>query len=261
MTTSTDRIIASLSSLHDGAVTLARDLTDEQLSRPSGASEWTIADVLSHLGSGAEITYPRLAAAIAGEPAGDGDNQAVWGRWNAMSPREQADGFVEHDTRLVELLESTTAEQRDTVRVDLGFLPEPVSLATAAGMRLNEVAQHDWDVRVGLDSAATGDPEAAVILLDLFAGDLAFLLGFAGKADALDAPATVVIGDHLLVIADSVSVQAGAADTAPTATLQGSPESVVRLLGGRLGPAHTPGDVQVIGNVSLDDLRRVFPGY
>jgi hypothetical protein len=36
---------------------------------------------------------------------------------------------------------------------------------------------------------------------------------------------------------------------------------VARLLTGRLTPPFTPEDVTVTGNVGLDDLRRVFPGY
>ena len=37
--------------------------------------------------------------------------------------------------------------------------------------------------------------------------------------------------------------------------------SVARLVSCRLTPAHTPADVRVSGAVTLEDLRRVFPGY
>jgi hypothetical protein len=46
-----------------------------------------------------------------------------------------------------------------------------------------------------------------------------------------------------------------------TATFSGPIESLVRLIGGRLSHAHTPATVNVDGNVSLDDLRLVFPGF
>ena len=49
------------------------------------------------------------------------------------------------------------------------------------------------------------------------------------------------------------------ADSA-TATFDGPLEAFVRLVGGRL----TDNDADVVnveGNVSLDDLQRVFPGY
>jgi uncharacterized protein (TIGR03083 family) len=259
MTELTDRIIASLASHHTTLATVAEHLRDDQLTAPSGASEWTIAQVFSHLGSAAELGLPPLAAAVSGEPTPARDNQAVWDRWNAMPPGEQATGFVEHHARLVEFLTGLTPEQRDSARVDLGFLPEPVPLSTAVGMRLNEVAQHGWDVRVGLDPSATLDADAAVILLELYSGELGFLLGFAAKADALDEPTEVEIGDYALVVGDSVEVRAG--QTAPTAKFEGQPEAAVRLMGGRLTPARTPEGVRVAGNVSLDQLRRVFPGY
>ena len=56
-----------------------------------------------------------------------------------------------------------------------------------------------------------------------------------------------------------MSLTATATDA--TATFAGPLEAALRLLGGRLAPASTPADVDVTGNVTLDDLRRVFPGY
>jgi hypothetical protein len=46
-----------------------------------------------------------------------------------------------------------------------------------------------------------------------------------------------------------------------TATFEGPLEALIRLLGGRLTETFTPESVRVVGNVSLDDLRRVFPGF
>ena len=47
----------------------------------------------------------------------------------------------------------------------------------------------------------------------------------------------------------------------PTATFVGPLEAAIRLVGGRLTAAHTPAGVEVIGDVTLDDLRKVFPGF
>ena len=102
MTSTADAGIDALRSTHDGLVAVVRDLSDEQLVAPSGATEWTVAQVLSHLGSGAEISAATLRNAVDG--AGrlpDGFNQGVWDRWNAMSPRHQADGFVVADAALL----------------------------------------------------------------------------------------------------------------------------------------------------------------
>jgi uncharacterized protein (TIGR03083 family) len=259
MTTLTDRIIAVLEAQRESLEALVEGLTDEQLTSPSGASEWTLADVLSHLGSGAELSIHTLSAAVSGVPAPERDNQVVWDRWNSLPPREQAAGFLDQNGRLMATLSGLTAQQRESLRVDLPFLPAPVPPSTVAGMRLNEIAQHGWDVRVGLDPAATLDAEAAEILLELYAGELGFMLGFIGKAEAAASPAEVAIGDYALVIDESASL--GVGSQAPTAKFEGPSEAAIRLLGGRLAPESTPDGVRVTGNISLDDLRRVFPGY
>jgi len=53
----------------------------------------------------------------------------------------------------------------------------------------------------------------------------------------------------------------GLGSVEPTATFDGPLEVGIRLLSGRLKPQYTPAGVEVTGNVSLEDLRKVFPGY
>lgn len=254
--------ITALRSTHDELVPLVRGLSDEQLLAPSGAAEWTVAQVLSHLGSGAEISLATLRSALDGAgPLPEGFNQSVWDRWNAMSPREQADGFLSADTALVGAIEALTAEQRDSLQLDLGFLPAPVPVATYVGMRLGEAAAHSWDVRVAFDEDAAIDDATARLLVDQLSGQLGFLLGFTTRADAVSQPAVVdLVGlDHDLSIGDAVTlIPTGGATTA---TFEGGADAVARLMSGRLTSAHTPVGVTVSGNVSLDDLRRLFPGY
>lgn len=258
MTELVGRTISALRANHDVLAALVPSLNEGELTGPSGASEWTIAQALSHLGSGAEITIKPIATAAA-QPVTREDNESVWARWDAASPLDQAASFLEHDSHFLDIVEALTAEQRATLMIDMGFLPEPVPLEVALGMRLNEVAAHAWDVRVGLDPEAGIDPESAALLLDLYAGPLGFLLGFAAKADQVAAEARVAVPGGGLVITDSVSVTTDLAD--PTATFEGPAEAVARLLTGRLKPEFTPERVSVTGNVSLDDLRKVFPGY
>ena len=255
-----DRTIAALRTNHDELAALVAGLSDDQLTGPSGAAEWTVAQALSHLGSGAEIMGGHVATAITGE-AREVDNTAIWARWDSATPREQVAGFLEHDAQLVQVLEGLGgADERSTLRVDLGFLPEPAPLSTLAGMRLNEVAQHAWDVRVGLDRGAELEHGSAVALSEHFAGDLGFLLGFTAKPGAVTSPVRLDAGDVALLIDDERVTLAPSAQDA-TATFDGSIEAFVRLLAGRLKPEFTPDGTTVSGNVSLDDLRRVFPGY
>ena len=69
MTSTADQPISALRTGHTTLTALVQDLPPGGLTGPSGASEWTIAQVLSHLGSGAEIGLAGLQASIAGEPA------------------------------------------------------------------------------------------------------------------------------------------------------------------------------------------------
>lgn len=257
MTTLVDRVVAALRANHNALAALVPTLSEENLREPSGATGWSIAQALSHLGSGAEIARKPIATAT-GERIEAEDNQAIWARWNAFSPADQAAEFVKHDEAYLDTIDALGTEQRDSLLIDLGFLPEPVPLLVALGMRLNEVANHAWDVRVGVDTSATVDPESADLLVELFGGPLSFLLGFTAKADEIERDVRVAIPGGVLEITDVVSVSDSVDD--PTATFDGPAEAVVRLLSGRLGPAHATG-VSVTGNVTLDDLRKVFPGY
>lgn len=262
MTVASDETIAALRATHDELAAVVAGLSDAQLVGGSGASEWSVAQVLSHLGSGAEISLVTLRAAAAGTPAPDqGFNQQVWDRWNALSPQDQASGFLAADGELVAALERLSAEQRAGLHIELGFTPKPLTLAAFAGMRLNEAAQHSWDVRVSLEPAAAISTDTATLLLEHFATGLAFLLGFTAKADRLGRPAVVELDSsgYQLLIADSVRLAPSASPA--TAVFTGPIESAVRLLAGRLTPAYTPASVVVTGEVGLDDLRRVFPGY
>lgn len=260
MSTLLDESIAALRTNHDQLAALVKDASAENLRAPSGATEWTVADVLSHLGSGSEIWSHMLQAAIGGTEAPEVDNQSIWDRWNAWTPEEQAAGFLEHHAAIVELLEGLDDEQRRTLTVDLGFMPAPVPLSTFVGMRLNEVANHAWDARAGLDPQAGIEPASADLVLRSLSGDLGFLLGFSTKHDKVD-PSTVVAADgYGLTFDGGVSVTDWTPKDA-TATFTGPAEALVRLISGRLRPDVTPDGVEVTGSISLDDLRRVFPGY
>ena len=253
-----DASIAELRAIHDRLAALVAGLSPDQLTAQSGAEDWTVADVLSHLGSGSEINLHPVAAAT-GSDEEPPVNQDVWDRWNAMSPADQAAEFVESEERLVEAYESLSAEQRESIEIDLGFMPQPVGLATSLGMRLNEVALHGWDAETGVDPGAALSEESAELLARHHVETMPFLLGFAGRTEDAT-PARVALGDYSIVIsAEGVRLEAGTGGA--TATFEGPLEAGLRLMAGRLKPERTPDGVAVTGNVSLDDLRKVFPGY
>lgn len=256
-------ILHALQSGHDELAALVPTLTAQQLRGPSAASEWDVSQVLSHLGSGAVIGLATLRAALdGGSNPGMEANRAVWARWDAMSPEERAAGFVEADRALLAQYTSLDDETVAALRIDLGWMPQPVDVATAAKMRLNEVALHSWDVRVAFDDTATIHAEAVPLLLDQSLGMLAWL----GKPAALDGR-EVTVAVHLhdpdqrfgLRIADVVTAVGEPA--APDAVLALPAEAWLRLAAGRLGPQHTPAGVEVTGPVDVALLRQVFPGY
>lgn len=256
-----DATIAALRSGHDDLAALVAGLSAEQLTTQSVATEWDVSQVVSHLGSGAVIGLEALEASIEGRPNRGMDyNKEVWARWDGMSPAERQAEFPVANAALVERYEGLDDATRNDLRVDLGFLPQPIDVKTAGNFRLNEFALHSWDVRATFDAAATVRPEAVAPLLD----QVAMLLGWVGKADRLGRTATVAVTTTApdrafgLVIADAVSL-ADAPD-APDATLALPAESWLRLATGRLRPEHTPAEVATTG-IDLDDLRRVFPGF
>lgn len=228
MTSLAIQTIGALRQEHDTLVGIARSLTDGQLSGPSGASEWSVAQVLSHLGSGAEITLALLRAELgAGDAPGDDFNRSVWARWDAMAPAEQRAAFVEADDRLVEALEALTPEQHASLTLPIGFLPAPATVATFAGLRLNEVAHHSWDVRVATDSSAGLSDASTSALLEQLSGDLAVLVGFAGKADLIEQRVVLAVGDtgYGVLIDDTVSLESEVEGA--TATFAGAPEAAL----------------------------------
>jgi uncharacterized protein (TIGR03083 family) len=263
MTTEADQVIRAL---HTGVEQLApvvRALTLDQLTGPSAAAEWDVSQVLSHLGSGAVIALAGLEAALSGSAnPGMEANQAIWARWNAMGAQERADACLTANTALLDRYDSLGPQTRQDLRIDLGFLPAPVDLATAGRFRLNEFTLHSWDVRVAPDPTAVLHSDAVPLLLN----QVGFMLGWLAKSEPLQGRTVQVLVTLLdldtsfgLTLGDSPSL--GAASRDPDATLTIPAEAWLRLASGRLAAEHTPAAVALQGELSLDTLRAVFPGY
>lgn len=266
MSTIADNAITTLRAIHSELAARVAGFTDDDLARTSGSVDWSVAQVLSHLGSGAEIFLATLRSATSGGEVPDQDfNASVWARWDAMGRRAQAEAFLDSDERLVGALEALDPAAREAVQVHLDFLPAPADIDTLTGMRLNEAALHAWDVRVAFDPAATLTPQEADAELDELTGPISFMVGFLGKGptpDGTELTLRVETTDPERVLG-LVLGQRCSLEEAPEqadGVLSGPAEAVVRLLAGRLSPAHTPDTVSVTGARTLDQLRLVFPG-
>lgn len=258
--------IATLRRSHDRLLSLVGPLTPEQLSGPSYCRDWTIAQVLSHLGSGAEIAMMGLPSALGqAAPVDRSAYQPIWDRWNAMSPDEQAAAGLVADAQHVQMLGQLSDEELTSISFPfMGLTLDAVGLIR---LRLGEHALHTWDVAVTLDPAAEIAPDAVNLLID---GVPTFLAPRLGKP--ADPPFLARIStseparDYLLSAADSVSMadwpgadQAGT-DGAVAAELTMPAEALLRLAYGRLDADHTPASVAA-GPAELDRLRAIFPGF
>jgi hypothetical protein len=132
-------------------------------------------------------------------------------------------------------------------------------------MRLSEHAVHTWDIAVAVDPTAVLTADAT----DHLMGHLDPLVDRTAKPT--EQPVTVLVEttapDRRLVLevdgqgASLTPVGPGEqGDPAAPARLELSAEAFVRLVYGRLDPAHTPESVRAQG-VDLDVLRAVFPGF
>jgi uncharacterized protein (TIGR03083 family) len=241
---------------HDALAALVPALTAEQLTGPAYPAEWTVAQTLSHIGSGAVIGLLSLDAAQAGAPAPEqSELVAVWDEWNAKDPQSQAADAVAADAKLTEAWAGI-----DPARIsELTFPLGPMQLDGTAylRMRLAELAVHSWDVAVAVDPAAVVEPAAVDQLVD----NLEMIAGFSGRPVGDPGEVVVEVTEperrFVITIGEAVALRPAIIGDGP-ATLKLPAEAFVRLVYGRLDAEHTPSDVQ---GAEIERLREVFPGF
>lgn len=261
---------ATIAALHRSLERLDKLLTplspDELLAR-SYASDWSVAQVASHLGSGAEIFGLIVDAGVRGAPSPGRDAFAeVWARWNAKQPTAQAGDCLESIERFVTQVESLGANEQDRWRVDV--FGQHFDLAGFLTMRLAEHVLHGWDIAVVAEPDATlPDDEVPFV----FEG-LSRIASHSGRPDPQAPPIRVITTDpqrsfelrldgESPTLTPAVTPPDDAADGAATgmAVVRAPAEAFIRLVYGRLDRNHTPDSVRTEG-VDLDTLRRAFPG-
>ncbi len=245
-----DPLRASVARLHE----LVQGLDVAQLEGPSYDPDWSIADVLSHLGSGAVIMDRRLQDAQSAVET-TYDPQLVWDEWNAKTPRAKADDSLVEDERLLATIEALSQEEWE--RLTFNFGPVTVGLDVAVALRLNEHAFHTWDIEVMFDDAAEVPPDAAAVIVD----NLGFIARFTAKPTGDEREVRVRTNEpvrHFTVRLTLDSAELLEGDAGATADLELPAEAFCRLVYGRLDADHSPA-VEANGEV-LEILRRVFPG-
>jgi uncharacterized protein (TIGR03083 family) len=256
--------LAELRSSHERLVGLVARLGPEQLLGPSYCDDWSVAQVLSHLGSGAEIFGLMAEAAARGEPpVGQERFAAIWDRWNAMPPDVQASEAIPADRRFVETLEGL-GDDLDRITIDV--MGRDLGATEFLSLRLSEHTLHSWDIAVTVDPAAVLAPGAVNLVIDRVPA----LGGFLGRAAAGG-------GDHFTAhvrtigpernytvsVGDAVEItDVGHAPENGGPVIELPSEAFIRLVYGRLDRRHLPpavvGDPEAVELV--DRLRAAFPG-
>jgi uncharacterized protein (TIGR03083 family) len=253
--------VRALRGSQDRLAGIVAGLDADALIAQSYDSEWSIADVLSHLGSGAEIFLLNLEAGLTGsEPPAMEDYQAIWDKWNALDPDEQAERSIAVNGSLVARVEGLSAEQAEAFRV--AMFGRTLDLAGLLRLRLSEHAVHTWDIAVALDPSARVSQDAVALLID----GVAQMMPWMGKkADAPQVIAVATTEPDRAFVLDTGGVTMSPPDTGPAASPTGSleltAEALLRLVYGRIGESAAESGAVRASNVDLADLRAVFPGF
>jgi uncharacterized protein (TIGR03083 family) len=236
---------------------IVEPLDDSAIAQPAYPREWTIAQVMSYLGSGAVIMQRRFEAAVAGAAAPDEFAPSVWEEWNAKSPCAQVDEALAADAALAAALEAVSDKEREGFSFVTG--PIRVGFEGFVGLRLNEHALHTWDIEVARDRTATIPSSMAELVVD----NLELVARYTAKPTPGE-PRAVTVGTTDPRRRFIVDLTAEGATLTPSEDSTGEvdltlpAEAFVRLIYGRLDPAHAPpipGD-----SALLDRLRTTYPG-
>jgi uncharacterized protein (TIGR03083 family) len=249
--------IAALQSSVERLAALVAPLDDDAIVAQAHPTEWSVAEVLSHLGSGAVIFARRIADGLAGVETPEEFNPSVWAEWDAKSPRAQVDDALVADAAFAAQVAAVPQADRD--RFTTSFGPMTIGFDRAVGMRLSEHLLHEWDVRVTLDPAAALASDGAGHVI----GNLGPIVAFSGKSTGGSDTVVIATTDpegQWAVTTTPDGLTFDRIDTWDEVHVTMPTEALVRLIYGRLPPEHTPDSVEADAD-TLHRLRAMFPGF
>jgi len=248
--------IDALRTSHEQISALVSPLDGAALRSPAYPTEWSIAQVLSHFGSGCAMFELLLTAGLTGGPVpGVEQMQPIWNAWNAKSPEDQVGDGLAADDALISRLESLSSA--DVERFHLSAFGMELDLVGFCRLRLSEHALHTWDVAVALDPTASLNPQATALLIDGQDRMAARAKNLDGTPLRLAVTTTEPSRSFLLETGETTSLTPGPAKSSD-AQLAIPAEALMRLFAGRLDPEHTP--AVTIRRTDLDRLRQMYPG-
>jgi uncharacterized protein (TIGR03083 family) len=230
----------------------------DDVRRPAYTKEWTVAQVASHLGSGAETFLLFLKAGLDRTAApGVEQFQPIWDRWNAKTPQEQVQDALAADAAFLDAVDALSEQQQRDWRLEMFGTDR--DLPGLLRMRLAEHVLHAWDIAVALDDAAVLPADAAGLVV----GNLPMIVQYVAKPTATmtirveTADPELTLELSLAPDGSRLNLTASVEEDLPV--LQLPTEAFIRLVYGRLDPDHTPPTTQADPGL-LDALRSTFPG-
>jgi uncharacterized protein (TIGR03083 family) len=250
--------ITALRASHNKVAARTASLDLEGLRHASYCPGWDVAQVLSHLGSQAEMFGMLLSAGLSGaEAPGEDAFPPIWDVWNARAPEVQVRESIATNESLVTRLEGLDAAQARAFHVS-AFRME-LDLAGSLRLRLSEHAIHAWDIEVSFEPDAT----VTAVAVELLLGYLPLMTSRVGKPASHASTLRVLTSAparELALITDGVRLEPWS-DQSAGGTLQLPAEALLRLVYGRLDSAHTPPLELDAPGTSLEDVRAIFPGF
>lgn len=254
-------MVDALAASSENFQALVGQLTPEQLTARAYPADWSIAQVASHLGSGAEIFGMFFANGIEGTGGLPGIEmmQPIWAVWDARSPKDQAHESMTADSALLQKLQALPDSDRAAFNAEF-FGGRQLDFADFVALRLGEHALHTWDIEVALSGAATALLPATVPCLFAQVGWVAQTTGKSiGKPVTVHVTTTEPTAEFTVAFGDAVTWEQGHTGD-PNGQVSMPAEALIRLVYGRLDPDHTPESIQAEG-IELDELRAAFPGF
>jgi uncharacterized protein (TIGR03083 family) len=246
---------------HTRLVAFVSRLSSTDLRRQSYAKEWTVAQVLSHLGSQAEIFKTFVDAGLAGRPTPGNDSfPPFWAAWNERDPEAQARDSLTATATFIEQLRALDDAALSRPITPFGM---NMTIGDLPRLRVGEHALHSWDIAVAFDPSATVAPDAVELLIESVPALVARAGKPQGRSFAMRVRTTSPARDFVLTVDDRAELRPFAGE-AVEATLELPTEALLRLAYGRLDAAHTPAHAMVADGpepIGFGDLRRVFPGF
>jgi uncharacterized protein (TIGR03083 family) len=236
-------------------------LAEPDWQRPTPCTEWTVADIVAHLASGASVqllSFQRGLHGETGQPFKDtAERDALTKAKLELPAGAKAADYRREMDRLLAVMDTFTAADLDK-KAWHRTGPQPISWFMS--QRLGEITLHSADIHTALDGSFSIAPDAAAALAPAYLARLPRLV----RPDALrNVQAVIGLGEcGSLTVADGwASYSEAGAGANPTLMVKTSPATLLLMATGRVHPkdALARGELTARGDTAiLERWREMF---